>query len=290
MARLMEFGDDWRGGYVELCKQVKYYGLSRPSRVGDVHEIRDFVFTLSPHALDLPLGVGRGLHLSLAAAEALQLCAGVGMPELTEAASRQVAQYVRDPDGTVHGNYGARVGTQIRDVVEKLEASRDNRQAVIQVWDASKDSQFRLPMPKDIPCTLSITLGTTGIRDALTMSVVMRSSDVWLGIPYDVFQFRQLQRTIARLVNVEVGEYTHHSVSMHAYVRDHEAITGLDCGIGFRPPLSWRDHGPDGLHAGRAKDLPEVFRDVLNGHDLHCGSHRWYHERLGAAAHAASLG
>ena len=195
MAYMIDYEDDWREGYVDLVQKVARAGRVRTSRVGVTMEIRDYMFTLAPEALDLPLGVGRKLHTPLAAAEAIQLCAGVGMPRLTEAAAKDVASFVRDPDGTVHGNYGERVDMQIVDVVDKLKAAPDSRQAVIQIWDKNLDGQFRDPMPRDIPCTLTITFGITG--DAmLTMSVSMRSSDVWLGIPYDVFQFRQLQRCL----------------------------------------------------------------------------------------------
>lgn len=282
MAYLIDYEDDWREGYVDLTQKVIRAGARKGSRNGAVAEIRDFMFTLGPGASDLPFGVGRALSSGLAAAEAIQLCAGVAMPQLTESVSASVASYVRDPDGTVHGNYGGRVGLQIVDVIEKLTSDRESRQAVIQIWDRGLDSRHRLPMPKDIPCTLSIVLSITP-GTTLTMSVMMRSSDVWLGIPYDVFQFRQLQRTIAHLLGCGLGQYSHHSVSMHAYEKDWTAIS----------ELSERPHGhtfqPYGLIAGRAKDLPEVMREILAGRDVSNESHAWYHKCLGAA-YATTLG
>ena len=282
MAYLMDYGDDWRDGYVDVVKLVAQRGTVRPSRIGPTMEIRDFVFTLSPEAIDLPLGTGRRLSTSLAAAEAIQLCAGFGMPALTEAAASQVAAYVRDPDGTVHGNYGSRVGLQIVDVVEKLQHDPSSRQAVVQIWNKQLDSSYRDPMPKDIPCTLTLTFGVDK-SGALTMSVVMRSSDVWLGLPFDVFQFRQLQRTIAWLLGREIGQYCHHSVSMHAYDHDLAKIGGLAVEVQPRIPSVM----PTGIHPPHAADLMPCMIRVLAGVESEMGdpSHAWYNAALGSAYH-----
>lgn len=278
MAYLIDYGDDWRGGYVDLVQRI----ISRPeyvidSRAGFTHEITDYTFTLSPNAIDLPLGVGRKVNTALAAAEAIQLCAGVAMPELTEAVAAKVAQYVRDKDGTVHGNYGGRVDYQIADVVDKLRADPKSRQAIIQIWDAGLDSKYRDPMPKDIPCTLSIGFL---VRDgALQMSVTMRSNDAWLGTPYDVFQFRQLQRTIARQLGRPIGRYTHHAISMHVYDRDLGAAKQL----AVKPDADVQDWLPDGLYANRAHALPTAMIECLVGKNLDWPAHEWYHARLGEA-------
>ena len=278
MAVLIDYGDDWRSGYVDLVHRL----ADNPdgavdSRVGFTHEITDFMFTLSPDAIDLPLGVGRKISTALAAAEAIQLCAGVAMPELTEAVAARVASFVRDKDGTVHGNYGGRVDMQIIDVVDKLRADPMSRQAIIQIWDAGLDSQYRDPMPRDIPCTIAIGLLIRG--GALQMSVTMRSNDAWLGTPYDVFQFRQLQRTIARQLGRPIGQYVHHAYSMHLYDKDLGAARGLSV------DAAWQPNGPfpDGLYAARAAALPSAMLSCLVGKNLDSESHEWYHARLGEA-------
>lgn len=284
MAFLIDYSTDWRFGYIDICKRVLGDGEQRDSRIGLVSEVRDFMFTLQPEALDLPLGVGRNLPPRLAAAEAIQLCGGMGLPTLTEAVSSQIASYVRDPDGTVHGNYGARIGHQIVDVVNKLQADPNTRQAVIQIWEKEKDSQHRVPMPRDIPCTLVITFGTE-FGGRLTMSVVMRSNDVWLGLPFDVFQFRQLHRTVANCLGRDVGEYTHHAVSMHAYDKNTAQIKGLK----FVP--SWEEQGrtlPTGLHPTQAAGLLQCMFSILTGEPQKNDSNRWYQDMLKDAY--ASLG
>jgi thymidylate synthase len=285
MARIRDYDNDWREGYIDVCLYVAQDGEVRDSRAGMTMEIRDFMFTLSPDAIDLPLGTGRKINTGLAAAEAIQLSGGVGMPELTEAVSKQVAEFVRDPDGTVHGNYGARMQLQIIDVVNKLQADPMSRQAIIQVWDKNIDSMYRKPMPKDIPCTLAMMFGIDP-QGRVLLSVIMRSNDVWLGLPYDVFQFRQLQSTVSNLLHRERGQYTHHAVSMHAYDKNLGQIGSLALKPNWYQPALW---GPNGLHAKQAADLPACAERVLLGEDCGSFSHEWYHTALGEA-YATTLG
>ena len=61
-------------------------------------------------------------------------------------------------------------------------------------------------------------------REVLTMDVVMRSNDVWLGLPYDMFQFTQLQHCVATSLGMIAGEYRHTTFSLHMYETDATAI------------------------------------------------------------------
>ena len=50
----------------------------------------------------------------------------------------------------------------------------------------------------------------------------MRSNDLWLGFPYDVFQFTCLQVRMAMELGLDIGTYTHIAGSLHLYARDFE--------------------------------------------------------------------
>lgn len=82
------------------------------------------------------------------------------------------------------GAYGPKVVDQLRYVVDTLERDPDSRQAVVSIWRSNpRDS-------KDVPCTLTLQWL---IRDGKLHCVdTMRSSDAWLGWPYDVFNFSML--------------------------------------------------------------------------------------------------
>ena len=48
----------------------------------------------------------------------------------------------------------------------------------------------------------------------------MRSNDVWMGFPYDVFQFTCMQILMSMELGVEIGTYTHIAGSLHLYERN----------------------------------------------------------------------
>lgn len=175
----------------------------------------------NPHG-GLPIGLGRGLNSAIAAVEALQLIAGVARPDLMLEVAPQFEAYTnRDARGRVyfHGAYGERVGFQVLAAVDKLKKDPDTRQAVITLWDPHRDN---LPDARDYPCTLSLTFSVQG--GALELDIVMRSNDVWLGLPYDLFQFTQLQLTVANSLSLRVGQYRHTVLSMHMYERDRDVV------------------------------------------------------------------
>ena len=52
------------------------------------------------------------------------------------------------------------------------------------------------------------------------MTTYMRSNDLWMGFPYDVFQFTNMQVLMSMELGVELGTYTHISGSLHLYKRN----------------------------------------------------------------------
>ena len=160
-------------------------------------------------------GIGRDrLSRAVAAAEALQLVAGVSRPQLLQRIAPAFSRYTNE-DGDFDGAYGPRVGDAMPDVVRRLSKDADTRQAVIPIW---QPQDVHRQESRDYPCTLTLHFL---VRDGkLRLIVTMRSNDVWLGLPYDIFMFTQLQCTVARVIGVEVGLYSHVSHSLHMYERD----------------------------------------------------------------------
>ena len=60
----------------------------------------------------------------------------------------------------------------------------------------------------------------------------MRSNDIWMGVPYDMFSFCFLQVKMAMELGVEVGTYTHYAGSLHMYKRDYDvALKNMDASV-----------------------------------------------------------
>jgi len=75
---------------------------------------------------------------------------------------------------------------------------------------------------KDIPCTIGLQFF---IRDGkLDLVVNMRSSDLILGISYDVPAFTFLQELMALELGICMGTYIHVSNSLHVYEKHFEML------------------------------------------------------------------
>lgn len=56
------------------------------------------------------------------------------------------------------------------------------------------------------------------------MIVNMRSNDIFLGFPYDIFNFTMWQEYVSCKLNIDIGTYTHIANSLHFYEKDREKI------------------------------------------------------------------
>lgn len=124
------------------------------------------------------------------------------------------------------GAYGPRVVDQIRYIVDTLANDRDSRQAVLTIWRPNpRDS-------KDIPCTVSIQWL---IRNNTIYCIDnMRSSDIWLGWPYDIFNFTMLTGYVMLLLrergidNLKLGSIFLNAGSQHLYDSNIEAAQKIN--------------------------------------------------------------
>lgn len=120
------------------------------------------------------------------------------------------------PDGRLPGAYGPRLigtsgGGQLERVVTMLQEKGTTRQAVLQLFDAN---DLRTGQ-SDVPCTCTIQFLYRDGR--LHVVTYMRSNDVYLGFPHDVFCFTLLQEWVARRIGAEPGTYKHVAGSLHLY-------------------------------------------------------------------------
>ncbi len=133
-----------------------------------------------------------------------------------------------DDGKTVNSNYGEKIFkhygfNQWEYVTKSLRKDPLTRQAVIHIREP-KD--FVENPTKDMPCTLTLQFF---IRDEkLHLTVNMRSNDIWMGFPYDVFNFCAFQNLMAMELGVEVGTYTHIAGSLHLYKRNLQEVEDED--------------------------------------------------------------
>lgn len=223
--------------YIRAARALLSEGV--PARKPRGIHTRDLGFTIIDIASPvdaLPNVPVRRLNMKIAATEALQLIAGRADENMIRWASTEMSDYVLDDRGIQHGNYGRRIGDQAYNVVKRLTEDAETRRAVITLWDPILDNAED---KKDYPCTVSLMFDGRQVDTftwALDMTVVMRSNDIFRGLPYDLFQFSQLQMSLCRALNWIPGGYRHVTNSLHVYEVDLDAIERVaDCGINQIP-------------------------------------------------------
>lgn len=140
-----------------------------------------------------------------------------------------------DDGVTVNSNYGYRIQhikdecsgcdfDQLKMVEEMLRKDPASRQAVIHIKQAR---DLMLCPTSDVNCTVCLQFFVRGGK--LYMTTYMRSNDLWMGFPNDVFQFTAIQVYLAMRLGYQLGSYTHIAGSLHLYERDaKKAMENID--------------------------------------------------------------
>ena len=218
--------------YVDLCRMIRDESdfVSSP-RGMKIKEKLGVQFRIRNVRDRLPHIEARNFSLSYFVAETLWYMSG----ENSTAWISRYAPFWKDisDDGvTANSAYGARIfrrhdrigSSQIIQwdyVKDELRKDPDSRRAVIHI----RTPDDSVHASKDVPCTLALQFF---IRESkLHLHVNMRSSDIILGIAYDVPAFTTMQEILANELGVELGEYVHTSNSLHCYERDFEMLDAI---------------------------------------------------------------
>lgn len=203
----------WR----EHLRQLAHYGNPIGPRGFATQEILDqrvFLADSCYNVLEHPL---RGLNYRFMVAEWLWMTFGRSD---VASISRYCSVIKRFSDDGISfaGAYGPHLGGQRKRVINKLKSDAATRQAVFEIHRPRVDT-------KDEPCTLSLQFLLR--NDLLHLIATMRSSDAWLGVPYDIFNFTQFQNCLAGELGVDRGWFSLRMGSAHLYERDLAAATAV---------------------------------------------------------------
>ena len=204
--------------YLDICEK-----LLKGRHVGNTREILNYSFELTN--MNNNIITIRDMSVNYLCGELLWYVLGRND---TEFINKFASMWGRISDDGVHANsaYGdillKRHGfNQIKKVVELLRKDPNTRRAVLNFNVPNKNAIET----KDEICTIMIQLV---LRDGeLNGYTVMRSNDVYFGLPYDVVFFTELIKHIARELNVGYGNYVHQAISLHVYDNFVERLKNL---------------------------------------------------------------
>lgn len=110
--------------------------------------------------------------------------------------------------------------SQYDSIVKELKNDPSSRRAVMHI----KSEAVPLTSP-DVPCTIALQFFIRGMK--LNCIATMRSTDIILGLPYDVIAFTSIQKMLAADLVYSPGEYMHQSGSLHIYEKHFDMLKSI---------------------------------------------------------------
>lgn len=196
-------------------------GAKQTSRCGPTTELLHVCLTVRDPQQHWVVSRTPAMNPAFAIAEIVWIMAGRNDSAFPNYWNRRLPNYAGDGD-TYHGAYGSRLRRhfkvdQLQRAYEALRANSESRQVVLELWDPAADlpDTAGQPADPDIPCNICSMLKLRGGR--LEWCQVVRSNDVFLGLPHNFVQFMSLHEIMAGWVGADVGTYSLLSDSLHLY-------------------------------------------------------------------------
>ena len=247
-------------GYQKLIQEMQSGSqISEGRQQGKIHELRDIELVLEDprkSVLSLPM---RNMSRKYAAGEFILYMKGSNKLEDFQFYSK-TWEKLATPLGRVNSAYGHRWFqerytpvdtnedkpiTRFGFALEQLVQNPDTKNAIIML----RDDNDILPDLKDRCCTLALCFNIR--ENKLNLRTIMRSQDLWTGLPYDVFCFTRLMQIMLYQYNkqrpegspeVLLGTYTHQVLNLHVYEKHWERV---------------KDYTPIPLNTREAYQFPE---------------------------------
>jgi thymidylate synthase len=100
---------------------------------------------------------------------------------------------------------------QIARVVSSIRTNPDSRRHIVSAWNVAEIDEMALP-----PCH---TLFQFYVADGrLSCQLYQRSADVFLGVPFNIASYALLTAMVAKVTDLEPGEFVHTIGDAHLYV------------------------------------------------------------------------
>ena len=214
-------------GWAQDLEQVFSYG-NRVSPRGQLsYELLGYQSRVNM-SYPIILNTHRNLGYKFMAAEAAWILSGKDDVASIRPFSKEIAKF-SDDGVTFFGAYGPKVYNQLSYVITMLQLDPETRQAVVNIWRENPQKS------KDIPCTLSLQWLIR--HNTLHCVANMRSSDLWLGHPYDVFNFSAISFYVMLHLNqvrekadqplLELGVLHLNAGSKHIYERNSADVSRI---------------------------------------------------------------
>ena len=106
---------------------------------------------------------------------------------------------------------------QIKNVIKSIKENPNSRRHLVSAWNASDLENMALP-----PCHYAFQFYVNDGK--LSCKFEMRSTDVFLGLPFNIASYALLTHMVARECDLEVGELIYSGGDVHIYLNHIEQV------------------------------------------------------------------
>ena len=206
--------------YLELMQHVLEHGSEKTDRTG-TGTLSVFGYQMRfDLARGFPLVTTKKLHLHSIIHELLWFLRGdTNIRYLRENKVRIWDEWA-DENGDLGPVYGAqwrswraadgRLVDQIQQVVDDIKTTPDSRRLIVSAWNVGELANMALP-----PCHAFFQFYVADGR--LSCQLYQRSADIFLGVPFNIASYALLLMMIARVTDLEPGDFVHTLGDAHLY-------------------------------------------------------------------------
>ncbi|AZN41949.1 thymidylate synthase [Paenibacillus albus] len=213
--------------YLDLLRDVLENGVEKEDRTGTGTKSvfgRQLRFDLSK---GFPLVTTKRVHMKSIIHELLWFLKGDTNVRYLQENGVRIWNEWADENGDLGPVYGSqwrawetpdgRKIDQITAVVDSIKRNPDSRRHIVSAWNVSEIDNMKLP-----PCHFVFQFYVANGK--LSCMLTMRSSDTFLGLPFNIAQYALLTHMIAQQCDLEVGEFIYSGADVHIYSNHIEQV------------------------------------------------------------------
>jgi thymidylate synthase len=213
--------------YKELLQRVLDEGIRKDDRTG-TGTISVFGHQMRFNMQDgFPLLTTKKMHLKSIIHELLWFIKGsTNVRYLQENGVRIWNEWARENGelGPIYGyqwrswpDYRGNHIDQLKQVIESIKKNPDSRRHIVSAWNVGQLEDMELP-----PCHILFQFYVANGR--LSCQLYQRSADIFLGVPFNIASYALLTKMIARVTNLEPGDFVHTLGDAHIYLNHLEQV------------------------------------------------------------------
>ena len=213
--------------YLELMKHVKEKGVKKDDRTG-TGTLSVFGYQMRfPLEQGFPLITTKKLHLKSIIYELLWFLKGSTNIDYLNEHGVSIWDEWADENGELGPVYGAQWRSwptqdgksidQITNVIEQIKNNPNSRRLIVSSWNVSEVDKMALP-----PCHALFQFYIS--ENKLSCQLYQRSADIFLGVPFNIASYALLILMIAKVTDLEPGDFVHTLGDAHLYLNHLEQV------------------------------------------------------------------